>query len=79
MAEMALREFTDESGRTWCAWDTRPTSAQVRPEFADGWLTFESGEEKRRLSPVPDGWDTLPIDHLCLLLRAADANGGGTR
>lgn len=74
---MALREFTDESGRAWCAWDTRPTSAQVRPEFADGWLTFESEGEKRRLSPVPDGWDTLPIDRLWLLLRTADVNGGG--
>lgn len=78
MASMALREFTDESGRAWCAWETRPTSAQIRPEFADGWLTFESGTEKRRLAPVPDGWDTLPTDGLRILLSTADGKGGGT-
>ncbi len=29
-----------------------------------GWLTFESGALKRRLSPIPDAWDTAPDDAL---------------
>lgn len=32
---------------------------------ADGaWLVFDSGEEKRRLSPVPDDWEVCPADRL---------------
>jgi hypothetical protein len=26
--------------------------------YAQGWLCFESGREKRRLSPIPDDWTT---------------------
>jgi hypothetical protein len=25
--------------------------------FADGWLCFESPSEKRRLAPIPAGWE----------------------
>jgi hypothetical protein len=25
----------------------------------DGWLTFQSGNERRRLSPIPEGWAAL--------------------
>ncbi len=35
-------------------------------------LVFESGTEKRRLTPAPQGWDTLPEDRLCLLCRVAE-------
>ena len=32
---------------------------------ADGaWLVFDSDEEKRRLSPVPEDWETCPVDRL---------------
>jgi len=27
--------------------------------YGSGWLTFESLEEKRRLNPIPSGWETL--------------------
>jgi hypothetical protein len=27
--------------------------------FATGWLAFESASERRRLSPIPPGWDQL--------------------
>jgi hypothetical protein len=30
----------------------------VAAEFAYGWLCFETAGEKRRLAPVPEGWDT---------------------
>lgn len=33
-------------------------SARVSPAMAQGWLTFQAGDDKRRLSPVPAGWAT---------------------
>jgi hypothetical protein len=35
----------------------RDTRAPVAAEFASGWLCFETVGEKRRLAPVPEGWD----------------------
>ena len=32
----------------------RPTS--VRRQYEMGWLTFASGTDRRRLSPIPDDW-----------------------
>lgn len=38
----------------------------------EGWLAFESGGEKRRLAPVPAGWEACPDEELrALLARAA--------
>ena len=31
--------------------------ATIAPEFTYGWLCFETIGEKRRLAPVPEGWD----------------------
>ncbi len=39
---------------------TRPSGVRtvVSPDFESGWLCFESDlGEKRRLAPVPDGWE----------------------
>jgi hypothetical protein len=70
---MPYREFRDEQGREWRAWDTVPQQRNaVAPEFAEGWLCFESQEEKRRLTRVPDGWDGVPEERLRHLLRMAD-------
>lgn len=44
------------------------TRAPVSPGHEEGWLTFESPTAKRRLAPIPSGWDTLPeaeLRHLC--------------
>lgn len=35
----------------------RPARANIAEEFTYGWLCFECAEEKRRLAPVPEGWD----------------------
>ena len=70
---MALREFEDQAGRRWAVWDTFPaTTAGLSPEYHDGWLTFDDGTERRRLSPVPPNWEALPLDRLTMLLRVAD-------
>lgn len=37
--------------------DRRGQPGMVRPEFQNGWLVFESGEERRRLSPIPPAWE----------------------
>jgi len=36
----------------------------VRPPFLSGWLSFEGGGEKRRLTPIPEGWETADVDQL---------------
>jgi hypothetical protein len=52
-------------------WETRPTSDNVRPELRGGWLTFEQGDARRRLAPIPDGWADLPDPELRRLCSAA--------
>jgi hypothetical protein len=69
---MAYREFTDQAGVVWRAWDTYPSSASnVRSVYASGWLGFESTAERRRLHPVPDGWADAGDDALCAWLATA--------
>lgn len=63
---MAHREFYDPQGRRWEVWEVRVGGDErtVKPELAGGWLTFESAVEKRRLAPIPSGWNELPADAL---------------
>ncbi len=67
-----------QDDREWTVWDVFPTfDARVRMsgEAADllvqGWLVFECEVEKRRLGPIPEGWDALPNDELGKLLESA--------
>lgn len=78
---MPLREFTDSTGRRWRVWDIRPAQmhAATRAEdhlqsVIDGWLAFEpaTGGEKRRLSPVPSGWEVATDAELEAMLERAD-------
>lgn len=64
-----LRAFTDSTGLEWRVWDVLPTTAVSdaavaaltgslqHTAFANGWLCFESVSEKRRLAPIPQGWE----------------------
>jgi hypothetical protein len=67
---MALREFVDRSGRGWTVWEMIPERMHERMRstlgpFEAGWLVFEcTTGEKRRLSPIPPGWDDLPATDL---------------
>jgi hypothetical protein len=49
--------------------------AHVSAEYASGWLTFQSGSEKRRLAPVPEGWESLDGAGLEQLCQAATPAG----
>ena len=59
---MAYREFFDDAGTKWRVWDTHPVAAStlrtVSPSYAGGWLTFESPTDRRRLAPIPTGWES---------------------
>ncbi len=60
---MALRNFTDSQGTGWRVWNVVPQYAAGRdgevmtPGLQGGWLCFDSGTEKRRLSPIPQDWE----------------------
>ena len=43
----------------------------VASEFSNGWLCFECEGEKRRLAPVPEGWEQAGPDRLSTWLQAA--------
>ena len=45
--------------------------ARVSPEYEQGWLAFQSSTERRRLAPVPEGWETLDAQSLERLCQAA--------
>jgi hypothetical protein len=71
---MAYREFSDAEGREWRVWDTYPEKPQlVRPLYERGWLSFEGDGEKRRLAPIPAGWEAA--DRSALLGLLAKATG----
>jgi hypothetical protein len=44
---------------------------RMESELAQGWLVFESASEKRRLRPIPEGWDQLDDNGLVRLLNDA--------
>lgn len=46
-------------------------SVAVSSEYSNGWLCFEGEGEKRRLAPVPSGWDEAGPDRLSTWLQAA--------
>jgi hypothetical protein len=56
---MAHRELKDLAGMTWQVWEVRPTAEMLPPEVRDGWLAFQSVHERRRLVPIPVGWNEL--------------------
>ena len=47
------------------------TPGLLTPGLEAGWLCFERGEEKRRLTPIPVGWDEAPDRELETLFEGA--------
>jgi hypothetical protein len=43
----------------------------VASEYSNGWLCFEAEGEKKRLAPVPPGWEEAGPDRLGTWLQAA--------
>lgn len=50
-------------------------AALFTPGLESGWLCFESGEEKRRLTPIPPGWDQAAEKNLEELLERSASVG----
>ena len=50
-----------------------PMPGRFTPGRELGWLTFASGTSRRRLSPIPDGWQSMSESDLAGHLMRADA------
>ncbi|HEX4685060.1 MAG TPA: hypothetical protein VH277_20245 [Gemmatimonadaceae bacterium] len=71
---MASRVFQDSAGTTWTVWETYPTRPTTVPAaWRGGWLTFQSGTDRRRLAPIPKGWNESADPRLELMCKAAEA------
>ena len=82
--EVVHRYFDDATGRRWDAFAVHPTEdvagrARLPEPYRGGWLAFDSGDEKRRLSPIPDGWASRPEGELRELLERAQLVPGRTQ
>jgi hypothetical protein len=82
---MPLRTFTAVDGSIWNVWNVVPTLARddrklfLGMEMTEGWLCFESSSSgtKRRIVPVPAGWETWSDGDLEIALgRASDVHRG---
>lgn len=68
---MDSRKFTID-GRHWRVFEVLPFSGfPVHSPLRYGWLCFESGDEHRRLAPIPSGWDREPVEQLIRLWEAS--------
>ena len=69
--------FTDQSGTVWDVFEVHPsqgrTVSRVPEDFREGWLCFQSANERRRLAPIPPGWREWDVD---VLTAALDATRG---
>ena len=52
-----------------------PTRVRISTELTLGWLAFQAMHEKRRLTPIPDGWQLLSEARLEQLLQSATLAG----
>ena len=69
--------FTDSRRIVWDVFDVYPPTdpavlGHLAPSFQHGWLCFESVGEKRRLGPIPWGWESLSDRQLEEVLRRAE-------
>jgi hypothetical protein len=67
--KITQRIFDDIRGKRWRVYAVHPSYPSPErvalPEpFREGWLSFESTDETRRVAPIPVGWEELPIEDL---------------
>ena len=79
---MAARQMTDEDGVEWHVYDVvlpEQLLSSKKPHhpfnLPNAWLCFESAGERRRLSPIPKGWEEAAHQELCRLLHLATRSG----
>jgi hypothetical protein len=72
-----MRQIRDAAGVEWVVYEVNPAvttwrmSASLPEGYRNGWLCFESPTEKRRLTPLPTGWQDYPIEQLSVLIGSA--------
>jgi hypothetical protein len=49
----------------------RASHTRLPGGLGEGWLCFETADEKRRLTPVPDAWEAAADDGLWALCETA--------
>jgi hypothetical protein len=59
---MITRRCTDRTGTAWEVFEVFPAAERrvverVPESFRGGWLCFQSFTERRRLAPIPLGWE----------------------
>ena len=52
--------------------EKREVRIRVPSALQDGWLAFQSGTDRRRLTPIPERWVTLDDAELVRLLAVAN-------
>lgn len=65
----AHRVFVDANGISWDVFGVLPPAggkalARLPGPFQQGWLCFGAATEKRRLSPIPEGWEDASEEEL---------------
>ncbi len=71
-----MRELTVD-GTRWTVWEVHPRPAEdsagvgVRADFTGGWLAVQGSGHKRRISPIPDQWQSWTDERLADEVRAA--------
>jgi len=73
-----MRTVADSTGTVWTVFEVKKTGTgdqwtYLPEQFGNGWLCFESGIAKRRLTPVPPGWSAMSDRDVLGLLRRAQA------
>jgi hypothetical protein len=67
-----VREFVDRANVKWIAIAIHPsTSKSLTASYRTGWLSFDSGDETRRLAPIPENWTKLSEEELRRLCETA--------
>ena len=64
MISVPIRDFVDSAGIHWQVWSTVPVTEGVAGAFRQGWLTFDSPIERRRLVPIPFNWQVATASEL---------------
>jgi hypothetical protein len=66
-----IRDFVDSAGVHWQVWSTVPAMGGVAGGFRQGWLTFSSPSERRRLAPIPPNWENAGEPELRAFVKQA--------
>ena len=75
---MAVRDIVDQKGIKWRVWAVQRSSIHPKTaaedflgDYGEGWLCFESANQRRRLARFPQDWDRMADKDLIGLLTKA--------